>query len=483
MAIDTLHPTYETMKPIWQKCRDAFAGQYAVHARGQAYLPVLAGQTPQDYLAYKMRATYFNASGRTLDGLIGMVFRKQPYSEYPDSFESIYKDIDLKDTTAEVFAERIMREVLSVYRAGVLVEFPQVSEQPPNAATAAQLNLRPYANFYPTESIINWKVERINNAMQPTLIVLTEQYQEAVDEYSAESRTQYRVLRLIDSVYIQSIYRQTKSGYEQYGDDIIPLMNGRPIPFIPFYSFGAFDNDINPEYPPLLDLVDLNLAHYRVSADYEYGTHFTGLPMLFLAGVTLDENEKIYLGSQTAIVSNNENAKGQFIEFSGQGLGALEKNLDRKEKQMAVLGARLLEQQKAGVETQGAMQQRVNGEASVLAGIANMVSEQMEKMLNFMAMWEGITQEIEFELNTDYQPTNMTPQELAELVKAWQAGAISFETLFKNLQKGEIIDADESYEDEMEKISNSEPNLSSDLDMSDDLPDGQDTNSSDDINA
>lgn len=469
MAIDTQHPTYEAMKPIWQKCRDAFAGQYAVHARGQAYLPVLAGQTPQDYLAYKMRATYFNASGRTLDGLVGMVFRREPYSEYPDSFESIYKDIDLKDTTTDSFAEKLLREVLQVYRAGVLVEFPQVIQQPPNAATAAQLNLRPYSSFYPTEAIINWRVERINNAMQATLVVLSETYEEPIDEYDNKVGIQYRVLRLTDGVYTQSIYRQAQSGFQQYGDDIIPLMNGRPIPFIPFYSFGAFDTDINPEYPPLLDLVDLNLAHYRVSADYEYGTHFTGLPMLFLAGVALDENEKIYLGSQTAIVSNNENAKGQFIEFSGQGLGALEKNLDRKEKQMAVLGARLLEQQKAGVETQGAMQQRVNGEASVLAGVANMISQQMEKMLNFMAQWEGINQEIEFKLNTDYQPTNMTPQELAELVKAWQAGAISFDTLFKNLQKGEIIDADDSLEDEMEKISNAEPNLTPDLNSDDDV--------------
>jgi hypothetical protein len=106
MAINTLHPTYEKLKPIWQKCRDAIAGQYAVHERGQSYLPLLAGQTPQDYLAYKMRATYFNASGRTLDGLVGMVFRKQSYSDYPDSFERIYKDIDLKDSTTELLSER-----------------------------------------------------------------------------------------------------------------------------------------------------------------------------------------------------------------------------------------------------------------------------------------------------------------------------------------------------------------------------------------
>jgi hypothetical protein len=86
-----------------------------------------------------------------------------------------------------------------------------------------------------------------------------------------------------------------------------------------------------------------------------------------------------------------------------------------------------------------------------------------------MAQWEGITQEIKYQLNTDYQPAKMSPQELAELVKSWQAGAISYDTLFKNLQNGEIIDADESMEDEQEKISNAQPNLTIDLNTDDDV--------------
>lgn len=459
MAIDTLHPRYKKFKDIWQKCRDAVDGQYAVHEAGVKYLPMLKGQDNLDYQAYKMRASYFNASGRTLDGLVGMVFRKDPYSEYPDSFSRIYDDIDLNGTKAQNLSEKILREVLTVYRAGVLVDFPQVAQQPVNAAQAAQLNIRPYTSFYPTESIINWRVERVNNVMQPTLIVLAETYSEPIDEFDNEIGEQIRVLRLTDGIYTQTVYRKADSGFEQIGDVIIPSVGGRPIPFIPFYPFGAFDNELCPQFPPLLDLVDLNLSHYRVNADYEYGTHFTGLPMLFLAGVTLDENDKVYLGSQTAIVTNNENADGKFIEFTGQGLGALEKNLDRKEKQMAVLGARLLEQQKASVEASDTIKQRVNGEASVLAGIANMISQQFQAMLNFMAQAEGITQPITFKLSTDYQPTRLSPQELAELVKAWQAGAISFETLFSNLQRGEIISAEYGVDDERERIENEAPNL------------------------
>jgi len=43
----------------------------------------------------------------------------------------------------------------------------------------------------------------------------------------------------------------------------------------------------------------------------------------------------------------NADAKVGYLEFSGQGLGALEKALDHKEKLMAILGSRLLEGQPA----------------------------------------------------------------------------------------------------------------------------------------
>jgi hypothetical protein len=53
----------------------------------------------------------------------------------------------------------------------------------------------------------------------------------------------------------------------------------------------------------------------------------------------------------------------------------------------------------------------------------------------------------------------MTAQELAELVKAHQAGAISFATLFDNLQRGEIIRSEKTAEQEKEEIAEDGPAL------------------------
>jgi hypothetical protein len=56
--------------------------------------------------------------------------------------------------------------------------------------------------------------------------------------------------------------------------------------------------------------------------------------------------------------------------------------------------------------------------------------------------WAGVKGEASITLNTDFLPPEMTPQELTALVSAWQAGAISMQVLFDQLQKSEVITSD-----------------------------------------
>jgi hypothetical protein len=69
-----------------------------------------------------------------------------------------------------------------------------------------------------------------------------------------------------------------------------------------------------------------------------------------------------------------------------------------------------------------------------------------------MAQWSGVASDVTVKLNTDYLPVNMTAQEVAELVKAWQSGAISFDTMFENLKRGEVVAESRTVEEEQELI-------------------------------
>ena len=84
MPIDTLHPLYRANIAQRQMCRDAYDGEAAVKARAEIYLPkVDKSQDGQEYDAYRRRASHFGVVGRTVDGFVGAVARKDSVMTLP----------------------------------------------------------------------------------------------------------------------------------------------------------------------------------------------------------------------------------------------------------------------------------------------------------------------------------------------------------------------------------------------------------------
>lgn len=477
MAVEYQHPEYAARVKQWKRCRDAANGEDAVHAAGVAYLPKLKEQENEDYEAYKLRAGFYNATARTISGLIGMLFRKQPKLEVPDGIVDDLKDVDLKGKPFAMFAQDISEECMTVGRVGVLVDH---AVAPPSdiivtKAVAANLGLRPMLQMYKTEEIINWKMDRVNNATVLSMVVLTEQYAYPVGkgpvdqpfspvstEFKPVTELRYRVLD-IDTAqgnsYRQRIFRKDRNGNDHLVETVYPLMNGFPLPAIPFFFIGPDGIDICVETPPLMDLVNVNMGHYRVTATYEHGCHFTGLPTAWIAGYSNPTPEKetksFYIGSTKAWVFGDPNAKAAYLEFTGQGLKALENNLDRKENQMAILGARMLAPEKAAAQTATTTAIHRTGENSALAGIGIAVSLALTKALMIFGNWADAKPTAEntlFETNRDFMPITVDAQTLTAIVQAWQSGAISFDTLWDLLQRGDMTPADVDAAIEQAKI-------------------------------
>ena len=101
MAVDNTHSQYNAKATMWERCRDCCEGSDAVKAKGQKYLPQLTDQTPNEYEAYKARANFYGATGRTVNGLAGMVFRKEPKVELPGPVEDCAGDITLTGVPLE----------------------------------------------------------------------------------------------------------------------------------------------------------------------------------------------------------------------------------------------------------------------------------------------------------------------------------------------------------------------------------------------
>jgi hypothetical protein len=472
MSVKHTHPEYDAMVDKWDRCIRVAKGQDAVHASNTVDLPQLTDQDNNEYESYKSRALFYNATWRTIVGLQGMLFRKPPKIQVPVTVEALLDDITMSGVSLHMFALELAEECLKVGRAGIFVDYPTVDVSTTTAADAIAANLRPMFKMYTAKGITNWKTRTYKNSTVLSLIVLKELVAVPVDEYEDKEEERFRVLDLIDvndlsMNSIKTIYRVREIRVEmQSGKEVdvvlktsFPMINGEYLDYIPFQFVGVDDTSWCIDEPPLIDLVDTNLSHYRVTADYEHGCHFTGLPTPVISGYTPERpGEKFYIGSMTAWVFPNANAKATYLEFTGQGLGCLKENLERKELMMAVLGARMLEAQPTGVESADTAAIHRGGEQSMLASVAQAISIGVTEALTTFSKFAGAdTSEIKFELNRDFFPIPMDALTLTAIIAGWQNGAYSYDTMFENLRKGEIVTEDQDAKEEQASIKANPP--------------------------
>jgi hypothetical protein len=455
MPVTNTHRCYADRAEVWAKIRDALEGEEAIKAKGETYLPRPSGQDWRDFRSFLARAPFEAAVARTRAGLTGLIFRKPPTVNLPAAYEDWADNLTLDGTPADVVARDLVQEVLATGRAGIITDLAQGE------------NGRPYIRLYPAEHIRNWSVG-IDAAGLPFLQQLILEDEVTVPEedgYGDHALRQLRVLQLKDGVYGVELWQPSDHKQQGDGDEwnrvdaYVPARRGRALDFIPFVTCGPFSLDPQPQKPPLLDVCNLNLAHYRCSADLAHALHMVALPTPWVADdhSAADPAPREWrIGSGTAWLLTSQGKAGM-LEVSGAGIGSLSTQVEHLESRMAAAGGRILESQKKDAEAAETVRLRQTGETSILAAIANTSSFALTKALRTALWWAGAGEDAaaldaDVQLNTDFFDAGLTGQDLAQMVAAWNAGAFSWEVLMHNLRRGELIPDHLSDEDVRDQL-------------------------------
>ena len=78
ILIASVHREYAARVEEWSRARDVLVGEDAVKVAGVKYLPRLDSQSDEEYGAYKALASFLDATSRTLEEYLDLVFRKAP---------------------------------------------------------------------------------------------------------------------------------------------------------------------------------------------------------------------------------------------------------------------------------------------------------------------------------------------------------------------------------------------------------------------
>lgn len=458
------HPEYRAMINTWTLVADCVAGEEAVKAKGKAYLPAPATNDGEDsnkvkqrYLDYVMRACYFNATGRTLKGLVGEVFSRDSTVEVLELFKPLMKNLDGFGRSAEQLAKEALSYSLQFGRGGFLADYPnQLDEEGKVKKTTvrdlANHNVRPRVLLYPPQAIINWRLKNYGALSLLGLVVLEESNLE-VDELEFEETTkpQYRVLRLTkERQYIVEIWREDteKKAFVLVEGPFTPQDKaGKSFDVIPFTFFGPDDNGASPNLAPLADIARVSIAWYRNSADEEDSINIVGQPTLFIFGVSEEWATKIWKGKikfgSRSCVPCEQGATAELLQATPNTM--VKEAMDRKERLMVALGAQLVESKEKGGGDETATKSGHNQKAkmSILGSCSKNVGEALTQALVWAHMFittltDADLETISYELNTDYDVSRMSPEEQSAVVASWQAEAIDYEEMRGAFKRGGV---------------------------------------------
>lgn len=410
-----------------------------------------------EYDSYKTRAQFFNATGRTLDGLMGLLFRKELQVQVDEEVARFLLNVDGKGLTLHQFVEKCLKEKLITNWGGVLLDMPNLESDNLSVKKTEEDSLYAYMTLYNAEDIINWRYETVGRNRILQYVIFKEKTEfKTKSDYKTQYKNCYRVCELIDGVYTQSLYDEKLSLISSVAPTDI---NGKTFEQIPFYFLS---NEEEPIEDSVIDnLAYLNLSHYRKSADLENGAHFTGVPTAYATGASPSVKivngeevaEDLYLGG-TKVIYFPQGGSLHYLEFSGQGCNLLKSMMADDEQRMAILGARIISNEKKGVESAETARIHRASENSVLAKIATNLSIKFTKIVKDYLVWCTGKEDLDvnIKINTDYDLGRMTPAEITAIVSLWQSGGIAKRDMFDILKEGEVIHNARDYDEMQSEI-------------------------------
>ncbi len=447
---------YVAAKNRWRLVRDVCKGSETIKTAGDLYLPrPNAADTSQDnrdrYDAYKKRAVFYNATGRTKHSLVGAVFRTWPTLTVPGALDYVSKDIDGQGVSIYQQSQSVVGHLLEVGRHGLLVDYAAVETGAVSKADEQAGRARANIASYPTEAIINWKTRQVGSQHLLSLVALRETVDVDTDDgFGSEQVVQYRVLRLDDAgVYTQEVWEEGASKTTMTVSPFAPLNGlGQPWRVIPFQFLGSENNDTSIDDSPLYDMAEVNVGHYRNSADYEEAAYLVGQPQPWMSGLSDQwrehlEKQGIFLGSRAPWLLPQGGACGV---WQAQPNTVAKEAMDSKKEDMVSLGARLIERGSA-VKTATQADNDSAAEHSVLSLVVSNVSEAYSQCLVWMAEFVNAPGEALYKLNQDFSQISLDATILSALFNAVQGGRLPESAFWQYLRDRGVIDPEKTDDD------------------------------------
>ncbi|HEY0006194.1 MAG TPA: DUF4055 domain-containing protein [Pyrinomonadaceae bacterium] len=438
------------MSRAWRIVRDV--SKTALHLRdlGNAYLPQFPAEHNDDYKSRREAATLFNAYARTVQGLVGMVFKKNPVlnDDVPAAIKRHAENIDLAGSHLDVFSKEAFNDLFDGHVL-VLVDMQKALEAGATLEDEIKAGRRPYWVKYTADQAVNFRSLTIDGEKVIGQITFEEETNVETGEYGETTVMRYRTFRLIP--YMDAVSRELKhmvvwelkekqKGLN--GEDVFPIIDeGTVAGFsrIPVaVAYGKRTGFLQSQ-PPLLDLALLNISYYQKKSDRDQNLHKCNFPIPIFKG--LEEHiKKVEVGSGLGI---RVPADGDafYMEPAGNSLEAARLDLQDLRGEMAALGLSIIAGQPQVEATAAETIIDFTQESSELETMARSFSDMLEQCMSFHAQYLGLGEDKggSVSMGTHLKSMRLTQAQIATYSSMAAQDQLSHLTLWEIMQNSDAL--------------------------------------------
>lgn len=455
---------YRDQKDDVTLMREVSGGTKTMRAAGEKYLPVHPMEKEAKHKQRVKIAVSFNATGRTVSGIIGKVFRRDPVpsDDMDPKILEAAENIDRRGHSLGVFMHRVGALALRDGHAWIHVDAPRAGIVG-TRSEEREAGIRPYWISVKKHQAINWRYEIRGG--EPVLTLFA--YREGITRPDGMFGE-----KIVEAIRVLREARTGEGGFLIMGElwefdkdsedaekkwkrtEFYPIDSANvPVVFVPS---GPTDEPYMTE-PPLRDLAYEQVEHYRVRSDKQKAMTFSAIavPYVFGKEVTTETGDsKVKWGSDGIMLINDPDATGGILESQGFGLEAMGNEESKIEARMASLGLQMLVRP-SGVQPQDNRTtatsdiMRASEADAAIVLFANALETATNEALQVHASYNSKKPNpgtVTF--NRDFYEQLLDPQLLRVLIEMVAADQLSLETLWKIAIEGELLPEDFDSEEE-----------------------------------
>jgi hypothetical protein len=440
-AVGTPTAHHDAMDEKWSMIRALWGGTATMRAAGTKYLPQESKEKNELYLARLDRSFLFNAYRDSVEKIVAKPFTRavevKEQDRLHEQLKPIQDDADRSGTSLTTLARELMTILINHGMAHVMVDYPNLAEQPRLDEQRA-LDIRPA--FIP---------------VSPANLI---GFQTRKDETGRTILSQARIRVLREDGW-------ELHEYDEDDDAFVPIDGGLWVGMnrVPLVTAYVSRDGFMTASPALEDLAWLNLEHWQSSSDQRNILRFARSGLIVVTGVTEEDVEKqggIVVGPTSRMILDPADAKVQIVEHSGSAIGAGAEDLRAIEQKMQVLGLQPFFKLTGGTTATEKMIDEGRTETEVQSWIG-MAERLLEDSYALAAQWVGTDLPDDFDVNiySEFVLSKLVARDLAALLDLRKGGDVDRETLLSEFKRRRILDESGTVQDIIDRLEAEGPNL------------------------